>query len=80
MFHETRTVTDDSMLERIDDAGLVERAIQEDAHHWALYRRPISAETLGKRLRIGAARSRLLVSALREEQAERRTRVDSVAS
>lgn len=68
---ETRTVTDDSPLKRLGDDGLVERARQEDAQHWVDYQRPISAETLRKRLRIGSARSRMLVSALRTDQAGR---------
>ena len=41
---------------------LLERARQEDARHWETFQRPISAETLRKRLRIGAARSRMLVT------------------
>jgi hypothetical protein len=55
----------------IDD--LLERARWEDARHWVEHRRPISADTLRKRLRVGAARSRMLVSmirASRPEQAE----------
>jgi hypothetical protein len=47
------------------DDGLWERAKAEDARHWELHRRPISAETLRKRLNIGAARSRSLVAQLR---------------
>ncbi|MFG1672433.1 SpdA protein [Streptomyces sp. Y7] len=50
----------------IDDGDeLLERARAEDALHWQMHRRPISAETLRKRLRIGAARSRSLVAILR---------------
>jgi hypothetical protein len=45
---------------------LVERARQEDTRHWAAHQRPISAETLRKNLRIGAARSRMLVSIIRQ--------------
>ncbi|SEP53298.1 hypothetical protein [Amycolatopsis saalfeldensis] len=48
----------------IDD-DLLERARQEDTYHWAEHRRPISADTLRKRLRVGAARSRMLVSMIR---------------
>ncbi|MEV0910772.1 SpdA protein [Streptomyces hokutonensis] len=44
---------------------LLERARAEDARHWQTHRRPISAETLRKRLHIGAARSRTLVAVLR---------------
>ncbi|GAA2660177.1 SpdA protein [Streptomyces vastus] len=44
---------------------LLERAQAEDARHWQTHRRPISAETLRKRLHIGAARSRALVAVLR---------------
>lgn len=42
---------------------------RKDVHHWGRYRRPISAETLRKRLGVGAARSRLLVSTIRSERA-----------
>ncbi|MFF7986930.1 SpdA protein [Streptomyces sp. NPDC007901] len=48
--------------------ALLERARREDAEHWELHRRPISAETLRKRLRIGAARSRTLVAILRDDR------------
>jgi hypothetical protein len=44
---------------------LLERARQEDARHWETFQRPISAETLRKRLHIGAARSRMLVAMVR---------------
>ncbi|SEP48431.1 hypothetical protein [Amycolatopsis saalfeldensis] len=47
---------------------LLGRAREEDESHWARYRRPISAETLRKRLGVGAARSRVLVSAVRSGQ------------
>lgn len=50
---------------RMVDDDLLERARREDARHWEAHRRPISADTLRKRLRIGAARSRMLVSMLR---------------
>ncbi|MEV8058809.1 SpdA protein [Streptomyces antimycoticus] len=55
----------------VDD--LFERALAEDAWHWEAYQRPISAETLRKRLHIGAARSRMLVAAVRS------TRTDHLA-
>ncbi len=48
-----------------DGDGLLERAVAEDAWHWQTYQRPISAETLRKRLHVGAARSRMLVSMVR---------------
>ncbi|MGW3443904.1 DUF2637 domain-containing protein [Streptomyces sp. NPDC001076] len=50
--------------------ALLERARREDAEHWELHRRPISAETLRKRLHIGAARSRTLVATLRDDRTE----------
>jgi hypothetical protein len=53
------------------EGELLERARQEDAHHWSEYRRPISAETLRKRLHVGAARSRMLVSMVRASQVDR---------
>lgn len=46
-----------SQASRMFDADLLERARREDARHWEEHRRPISADTLRKRLRIGAARS-----------------------
>jgi hypothetical protein len=51
-----------------DDGDLVDRARREDARHWAAHHRPISAETLRKNLRIGAARSRMLVSIIRADR------------
>ncbi|SCF60128.1 hypothetical protein GA0115260_100206 [Streptomyces sp. MnatMP-M27] len=52
---------------------LLVRALAEDARHWETYQRPISAETLRKRLHVGAARSRTLVSMVRS------TRTDHLA-
>jgi hypothetical protein len=43
-------------------------ARHEDKEHWELHRRPISAETLRKRLRVGAERSRALVATIRAER------------
>lgn len=57
------------------DAGedeLLERARREDAWHRQTYQRPISAETLRKRLHVGAGRSRMLVTMLRSADADRR--------
>jgi len=48
------------------DSDLVDRARREDACHWAAHQRPISAETLRRNLRIGAARSRILVGIIRQ--------------
>jgi hypothetical protein len=50
---------------------LLERALRENAWHWKTYQRPISAETLRKRLRIGAARSRMLVAMVRADNGDR---------
>jgi hypothetical protein len=52
---------------QIDDDDLLHRAMQEDARHWEAHRRPISADTLRRKLRIGAARSRLLVAMMRDD-------------
>jgi hypothetical protein len=51
----------------MDDDDLLQRARQEDARHWEAHRRPISADTLRRKLRIGAARSRLLVAMIRDD-------------
>ncbi len=53
--------------ERGRDDDLLERARAEDARHWELHRRPISAEVLRKRLRIGTTRARSLVAQLRAD-------------
>ncbi|WP_084022506.1 hypothetical protein [Amycolatopsis thermoflava] len=51
------------------DEELVERARRADADHWERFRRPISAETLRKQLRVGARTSRSLVAAIRPARA-----------
>ncbi|MEU8140241.1 SpdA protein [Streptodolium elevatio] len=48
-----------------DVEDLLARARVADQQHWELHRRPISAETLRKELRVGAVRSRELVVTLR---------------
>lgn len=53
------------------NAELLRRARLEDARHREARQRPISAETLRKRLGVGAGKSRALVAAIRSE--ERRT-------
>ncbi|GDY52261.1 hypothetical protein SVIO_028840 [Streptomyces violaceusniger] len=49
---------------------LLERALVEDARHWKAHQRPISAETLRKRLHVGAARSRMLVAMVRSTRTD----------
>ncbi|MFD5317521.1 SpdA protein [Streptomyces sp. NPDC127098] len=49
------------------DQELLRRARSEDAHHRREHQRPISAETLRKRLHVGARTSRALVAAIRSE-------------
>lgn len=44
---------------------LLERARREDIRHRELFQRPISSEALRQRLRVGSARSRRLVNAIR---------------
>jgi hypothetical protein len=55
----------DAESSRAPEDILLSRARQEDARHWQETHRPISAETLRRRLHIGAARSRSLVADLR---------------
>ena len=59
---------DQERVESLPDDALLEQARREDARHWAEHRRPISAETLRKRLSVGAERSRVLVSLVRAER------------
>lgn len=51
------------------DEELVESARRADADHWRRHRRPISAETLRKQLRVGATTSRALVAEVRPKNA-----------
>ncbi|WP_347177120.1 hypothetical protein [Parafrankia sp. EAN1pec] len=61
---------------RASEQTLLEQARVEDALHWRTHRRPISAETLRKRLHIGARTARRLVVQLRTDS---RPRFDSAA-
>jgi hypothetical protein len=63
----------------MDDDDLVTRAREEDARHWEAHRRPISADTLRRKLRIGAARSRLLVAMIRDDSPGRAVRTELAA-
>ncbi|OHV68239.1 MULTISPECIES: hypothetical protein [unclassified Pseudofrankia] len=49
------------------EQDLLHRARAEDVLHWQHHQRPISAETLRKRLRVGAPTSRRLVAQLRTD-------------
>jgi hypothetical protein len=49
------------------DEGLLNRARQEDRHHWLAHRRPISSDALRKKLHIGANKARELVTVVRSE-------------
>ncbi|WP_035952727.1 hypothetical protein [Parafrankia sp. EUN1f] len=51
--------------ERASDQDLIHRACAEDTLHWKQHHRPISAETLRKRLHVGAPTARHLVTQLR---------------
>jgi hypothetical protein len=51
----------------LTDQDLLALARAEDAQHWDTYRRPISAESLRKRLRVGTQRSRALIATIRAE-------------
>jgi hypothetical protein len=52
-------------LQRAIDGDLLARAREKDVRHWVERRRPISADTLRKRLGIGAGRARMPVSEIR---------------
>ncbi|WP_256804782.1 hypothetical protein [Frankia sp. ACN10a] len=52
---------------RAREQDLLHRARAEDVLHWQQHQRPISAETLRKRLRIGAPTARRLVTRLRSD-------------
>jgi hypothetical protein len=65
------------------DQELLTLARAQDAHHWAHHHRPISAEALRKRLKIGAEPSRALVAQIRAEtsrQSQFRHAIDGAAT
>ncbi|MGW1680007.1 hypothetical protein [Saccharopolyspora sp. NPDC002376] len=49
-----------------DDDLLREEAYRLDAEHWNLYQRPISADTLRRKLSIGSKRARALTRHIRQ--------------
>jgi hypothetical protein len=51
-----------------DDDPLREEAYQLDAEHWNLYQRPISANTLRRKLSIGSKRARALTRHIRQHR------------
>ncbi|MET9225688.1 hypothetical protein [Lentzea sp. NPDC003310] len=59
------------------DDELLERARREDIRHRELHQRPISSEVLRQRLRVGSARSRRLVNAVRSMDRTGRATVTS---
>lgn len=61
------------------EEDLLVLARHEDKEHWDRHRRPISAETLRKRLRVGAERSRALVATIRAERGALLAGTDQVA-
>lgn len=63
--HRPGTGSLPELPERAMSQGQLSQALQVNRQHWADTGRPVSAETLRKRLRIGAAQSRMLVRELR---------------
>ncbi|WP_238435589.1 MULTISPECIES: hypothetical protein [unclassified Frankia] len=53
--------------EGAQEQDLFHRARAEDVLHWQQHHRPISAETLGKRLHVGSRKARKLVTHLRSD-------------
>ncbi|MBQ0926764.1 DUF2637 domain-containing protein [Saccharopolyspora endophytica] len=51
-----------------DGDPLCEEAYRLDAEHWNLYQRPISADTLRRRLSIGSKRARALTRHIRQQR------------
>jgi hypothetical protein len=58
----------DTVSEISTHDDLLDLARRAGAQHWVDHRRPISADTLRRKLRISTARARLLVSIIRAEQ------------
>ncbi|MCK2241907.1 hypothetical protein MZC64_29080 [Crossiella sp. S99.2] len=68
---EAQQSTSSGRPNRLDE--LLQRARYEDRQHWEMHHRPISAETLRKRFRIGATLARTLVAMIRERPAQANT-------
>lgn len=76
-FHRTQAACTAWMREIVRDFPLPGNGSRytgrapENSGALVMYRRPISAETLRKRLRVGAARSRILVAMVRSTRTDR---------
>ncbi|WP_243793890.1 DUF2637 domain-containing protein [Saccharopolyspora gloriosae] len=64
--HSANATDADSAVSHGEDAdSLCEEACRLDAEHWNLYQRPISADTLRRKLSIGSKRARVLTRHIR---------------
>ncbi|NKQ54590.1 hypothetical protein HFP15_17045 [Amycolatopsis sp. K13G38] len=79
LLHDQRVGAEPRRTTALDEE-LVERARRADADHWRRYRRPISAETLRKQLRVGATTSRALVAEVRPKNTPQSSTNTEVAS
>ncbi|MBB3053067.1 hypothetical protein FHS23_004110 [Prauserella isguenensis] len=67
--HSANTTDADSEVPHgEDDDPLREEAYRLDAEHWNLYQRPISADTLRRKLSIGSKRARTLTRHIRQHR------------
>ncbi|WP_020500971.1 DUF2637 domain-containing protein [Sciscionella marina] len=67
--HSTNSADADSEVPHDeDDDPLREEACRLDAEHWNLYQRPISADTLRRKLSIGSTRARTLTRHIRQHR------------
>src|SRR5690606_13707552 len=65
------TDADSEVPQREGDDPLREEAYRLDAEHWNLYQRPISADTLRRKLSIGSTRARALTHHIRQHRQPR---------
>lgn len=67
--HSANTTDTDSEVSHGEgDDPLREEAYRLDAEHWNLYQRPISADTLRRKLSIGSKRARALTHHIRQQR------------
>lgn len=65
--HHTTSADSDLEPPHGDDDPLREEAYRLDAEHWNLHQRPISADTLRRKLSIGSTRARTLTRNIRQQ-------------
>lgn len=66
--HSANRADADSVPRGEGDDPLQAEAYWLDAEHWNVYQRPISADTLRRKLRVGSKRARALTRHIRQQR------------